>query len=352
MTALIRPRPAIERMPSEFGIREGRAKFLRLDYNENTIGCSPAVRRALARLTAERMATYPEYQATRKLLGKALRISPEQLVLCNGADESLRLVFDAFIDRGQSILLVDPTFVMYRVYAGLFEAKVISLRYHFSQGFPLAEVCRVLRRRQPRAFFLANPNNPTGTLLPAKTIRQILDAAPRTLVVVDEAYFDFCGVSVLPWIQQHRNLVVIRTFSKANGLAGLRLGCIFANRETARAFRKAQPPFPVNLAALVAGQAAVKDKGFVRGIVAEIVAARRELEAFFQRRNIPFWPSHTNFLLADFGPQAPKILRALERQGILLRDRTPDFGRPGWVRATIGSRAQTRRLMRALEELL
>lgn len=352
MTTRLRPRPAVERMPSEFGIREGRGKFLRLDYNENTIGCSPAVGRALARLTAEHIATYPEYHATRKVLAKSFRVSPEQLVLSNGADESLRLVFDAFVDRRESILLVDPTFVMYRVYAGLFEAKVLSLRYQFPDGFPLEEVCRILLKQRPRAFFLANPNNPTGTLLAPRTIRQILEAGRDTLVVVDEAYFDFCGVTVLPWINRHRNLVVVRTFSKANGLAGLRLGCLFAAQETARAFRKAQPPFPVNLAAIVAAQAAIKDKAFVRGIVTEVLAARRELEAFLQRHNIPFWPSATNFLLADFGPRAPKILKALERQGILLRDRTPDFGRPGWVRATVGSRTQTRRLMRALARLL
>ena len=352
MSAIVPPRPAIARMPSEFGIREGRGKFLRLDYNENTVGCSPAVRRALAKLTAEEIATYPEYGETRVRIARSLRVAPDELVLSNGADESLRLIFDAFVDRGQSILLADPTFTMYRVYAGLYEAKILAHRYDFVRGFPLQEMCATLRGKRPRVLFLANPNNPTGTLHSARAIRQLLEAGPRTLIVVDEAYFDFCGVTVLPWIRRYRNLAVVRTFSKANGLASLRLGCIFANRETALALRKAQPPFPVNRAALVAAEAAARETRFVRKFARGVIAQRQRVEKFFAARSIPFWPSHTNFLLADFGPRAPQMLKTLEAQRILLRDRTPDFGRPGWVRITIGSREQMTRLLGALARAL
>lgn len=351
MTVTIKPRPAIERMPSEFGIREGRASFLRLDYNENTVGCSFAVRKALARLTAAQIATYPEYGAAREKLARHFRVSANEVVLSNGADESLRLIFDAFLDRGKTILVVDPTFTMYRVYAGLYESQVISLRYDFKHGFPLEEACAVLREKRPRVFFLANPNNPTGTLISTESIGLLLEAGRETLVVVDEAYFDFCGVTVLPWIRRHQNLVVVRTFSKANGLAGLRLGCTFANASTALALRKAQPPFPVNTAALAAAEAAMRGKAHVRKFVREVLGARRELEKYLQDRGAPCWKSHTNFLLVDFGAAAPGLLRALERKGILLRDRTPDFQRPGWVRVTVGTRAQTRQLLRALREV-
>lgn len=352
MTEPIKPRPAIERMPSEFGIREGRGNFLRLDYNENTIGCSRAVQRALARLKPEFIAQYPEYGETRKRLAKFLRVDANQVVLSNGADESLRLIFDAFLDRGQTIFIVDPTFTMYRVYAGLYESRIISLRYHFTRGFPLDEACRTLREEKPRAFFLANPNNPTGTLLKIAEIETLLASAPETLVVVDEAYFDFCGVTVLPLLSRYANLVVIRTFSKANGLAALRLGLAIAHPQTALALRKAQPPFPVNSAAVIAAEAALKDTAYVRKIAREIASSRKLLEAFFREHAIPFWPSVANFLLADFGPRAPQILRTLEAKRILLRDRTPDFGRPGWVRITVGSRNQTQRLLRALKESL
>ncbi len=347
----LKPRPAAVAMPGEFGLREGRAGLLRLDYNENTVGCSPRVRRAVARMTREQFATYPEVGAARKRLAPHFRVHPEQVVLANGADEALRLVFDAFVERGDRILLVEPTFPMYRLYAQLFAARVTTLRYDSQMRFPLNTVLHALRAR-PRLFFLANPNNPTGTLVPRSTLRRILRAAPRTLVVVDEAYFEFCGVTVAPWIRRYGNLVVVRTFSKASGLAGLRLGVLLARREFAAALRKPQPPFPVNVAALAAAGAAIRDSAYIRRYVREITRARKEFSAALDRLGIPHWPSPANFLLADFGPRVAAILRALERRGILLRDRGPDFPRPGYVRITIGTRPQMRRLARALRNLV
>jgi histidinol-phosphate aminotransferase len=346
----IRPRSAAAALPGEFGLREGRAGLLRLDYNENTVGCSPRVRRAVARLTHEQLATYPEVGAARRKLAPHFGVHPDELVLANGADEVLRLVFDAFVERGERILLVEPTFPMYRLYAQLFAARVTTLGYDGEMRFPLDAVLLALRRR-PRVFFLANPNNPTGSLVPPAVLRQILRAAQQTLVVVDEAYFEFCGVTVLQWIRRYANLVVARTFSKACGLAGLRLGVLVARRELAAALRKPQPPFPINIAALVAAEAAVRDGAYVRRYVREITRARQEFSAALDRLGVRHWPSVANFLLADFGPRYADILRALEHRGILLRDRRPDFPRPGYVRITIGTRSQMRRLARELQHL-
>lgn len=350
LKAGIHPRRAVSRLPGEYGIREGRAGLLRLDYNENTVGCSPAVRRAVARMTRAQLATYPECAAAREKLAPYFRVRPDQMALTNGADEALRLVFDGFAERGDRILLVEPTFPMYRIYARLFAARTEALRYDAEMRFPLPEVLAALRSK-PRIFFLANPNNPTGTLLPREALAKILAAARHTLVVVDEAYFEFSGVTVLPWIRRYPHLVVVRTFSKAAGLAGLRLGVLLAHHATASALRKSQPPFPVNVAALAAAQAAIRDRGFVRRFVAEVAAARREFCAALTRLGVRHWPSRANFILADFGALAPRLLRAIERQGILLRDR-PDFPRPGYVRITIGTRAQMRRVARLLKKVL
>ncbi len=179
----------------------------------------------------------------------------------------------------------------------------------------------------------------------------MLDAAKRTLVVVDEAYAEFSGVTALGWIRRYPNLVVVRTFSKAAGLAGLRLGCLLANREFVATIRKAQAPFTVNSLAMIAAAAAIRDRAYIRRYAQEVRLARQELSRVLARLGVKTFPSGANFLLADFGSRAPALLRALERQGILLRDRTPDFGRVGYVRITLGTRAQTRRLIRALERL-
>lgn len=347
----IPPRRAILSMGAEHGLREGREGFLRLDCNENTVGCSPRVRQALARLTRQQVAMYPEYEAARRRLARHFGVQPAELTLSNGADESLRLIFDAFVERGDRILLVHPTFTMYYLYAALFAARIEKLHYDAQMRFPLEDVLGALRR-SPRVFFLANPNNPTGTLVSAAEIRRVLEAATRTLVVVDEAYFEFSGVTVLPWIRRFPQLVVVRTFSKAFGMAGLRLGCLMACRETTTAFRAAQPPFPVNTAALVAARAAVADARFAHTYVREVLRARRELENGLNRLGVRAFPSAGNFLLVDFGPQAPRILRALARRDILLRDRAPDFSRVGPVRITVGTRPQMARLLRELEAVL
>ena len=237
---------------------EGRWGKIRLDFNENTTGCSKVVLAALRRISGEKVAMYPEYQPTEKILGRYFGVKPGEIVLTNGGDDALRVFFDTFVEPGSHILTCEPTFPMYRYYAEIAGARVEALRYSREMEFPLAAVLKALRKK-PRVFFLANPNNPTGTLVDKSTIDKILKAALRTAVVLDEAYADFSGVTCVPWIRQHPNLFIAKTFSKAAGLAGLRLGAVIARRDSLAFVRRALPPFPVNAAALAAGVAAVRE---------------------------------------------------------------------------------------------
>ena len=195
----IQPRRAVLDMRPYHPPLEGRAGKMRLDFNENTLGCAPAVRRALRRLTADQVAIYPEYETVRRKLARFFRVQPAELLLTTGTDDALRLIVDTFIEPGRSVLLVEPTFAMYRFYAERAGARIVSLRYDQKMQFPLVSLLDVLRRRisRPDVFFLANPNNPTGTLVQPRELRQILEAAKRTMVVIDEAYFDYCGVTAL-----------------------------------------------------------------------------------------------------------------------------------------------------------
>jgi histidinol-phosphate aminotransferase len=338
------------RLPPYHKPEEGRAGMLRLDFNENTVGCPAGVRAALARISSEQVAMYPEYGAVRQRLARFFRVAPEEMLLTNGADDALRLVADVFLEKGRRALVVEPTFPMYGFYATLTGARLLRLRYDGEMTFPLAEVRRALAR-EPDVFFLANPNNPTGTLVAPQTLQAVLRAARRTLVVVDEAYWEFSGVTVLGWIRSYPNLVVVRTFSKAAGLAGLRLGCLFAHRELIATLQRAQSPFSVNSAALVAALAAAQDAAEIRRYVREVRAARSLLSATLRRMGVPTFPSSANFVLADFGRRAPVLLRSLRRRGILLRDRRNDFGRVGFVRITLGTRAQTRKLIAAIQDV-
>jgi histidinol-phosphate aminotransferase len=238
---------------------------------------------------------------------------------------------------------------MYRFFAEVAGARVETVRYDEAMRFPLEATLKALRRA-PRILFLANPNNPTGTLLEHAALSQILDAAPRTLVLVDEAYFEFAGLTLLPWIRRRTNLVVSRTFSKAAGLAALRLGALFAQASLADSMRRAFTPYPVNSAALVAAEAAMSDQKFLRNYVRQVRESRSELAQGLERLGVRVFPSTANFLLADFGKGASRMVRRLAARGILLRDRASDFGRDGFVRITAGTPAQTRTVLRAIEE--
>jgi histidinol-phosphate aminotransferase len=333
---------------------EGRAGKLRLDFNENTVGCSPAVLRALSRMTAKEMAIYPEYQVTTKRLAKFFCVRPAEMHLTNGIDDALHLIADTFINPGDSVLVVEPTFDMYRFFAQLAGARVVALRYDEEMRFPVEDAIRILRqpsKRCPRVLYIANPNNPTGTLVPGEELSRILLAASRTLVLVDEAYFDFAGLTILPWIRRYSNLLVARTFSKSAGLAALRVGCLFGKPEILAAMRRACTPYPVNSAALVAAVAAIGDPRFLRNYTREVLQSRAMLEKGLIRLGARVYPSSANFVLVDFGPVARRLVRSLERKGILVRGRR-DFPREGFVRISAGTRADTRKVLRAIEEIL
>jgi histidinol-phosphate aminotransferase len=240
---------------------------------------------------------------------------------------------------------------MYRFYSELATARVHALRYDSKLQFPMAPVLAALRSR-PRIFFLANPNNPTGNILRPAELLNILKAGARTLVVVDEAYFEFSGITILPWIRRYKNLVITRTFSKAAGLAGLRLGCVLAHRQVAEVFRKAQSPYSVTIAALVAARASTRDGAFLRRTLREFRRSQKELERGLTKLGIQFFSSAANFILINFGDRAKEIVAALARRGTLVRDRSSDFGGEGYVRITIGTLSQTRRVLRELRESL
>jgi histidinol-phosphate aminotransferase len=328
---------------------EGREGKVRLDFNENTAGCSPAVLRALRKMSAQQLAMYPEYQRKSERIARYFGVQAKELLLTNGGDDALRVFFDTFVDADSSVLICEPTFPMYRYYAEIAGAELIALRYGPEMELPLSEILAALEKK-PRVLFIANPNNPTGTLSQVDAIERILRAAPNTVVVVDEAYAEFSGVTLIRHIGKYPHLFIARTFSKAAGLAALRLGAVIANAESLAYVRRALPPFPVNLAALVAGEAAVHDGAAIRNYVRGILRTRGWFAGELQKLGVKTFPSAGNFLLANFGPRGPQLFQQLEREGILLRERTHDLG-PGFVRITMGTPSEMKLLLRKVKRL-
>ncbi len=347
----MKPRDAVVRMAEYRPPSSGREGRLRLDFNENTVGCSPRVAAALRRhITRDRLATYPEYESSRGRLAAAFGRAPEETLLTNGTDEAIQLALNTFVDAGQRVIISEPTFAMYRFYASLAGAEVVSVPCGDDLVFPIEAVRRAAREHGARAIFIANPNDPTGTAIEPEAIERLAAEFPETMVFADEAYFEFFGKTALPMVERRGNLLVSRTFSKVYGLAALRIGCLFAHRDSAACMRKAQSPYSVNAAAVAAALEAVCDREYVNKYVAAAGRSRALLVAELRRRGIEYVPTRANFILARFGARSGAVRDGLRERGILVRDRGPEIA--GAVRFTLGTTAQTRRLIQALGEIL
>ena len=346
---MIRPRVAVERLKKYRPPMEGRAGKLRLDFNENTVGCAPEVVRALRRaLTPEMLTRYPEYGESRETLARYFGVKPEEMLLTNGSDDAIKAICDAFVDRGDVLLVPAPTFPVYEFFHNVAGGAIERVRYDEHFRLPVERLVRAIDKKT-RWLALASPNNPTGTEISKPDLRALLEAASRVLVLVDEAYYDYSGWTVLPWIRKYENLLVTRTFSKAFGLAALRMGFVFGNPELVEVMHRAQNPFQVNSLALLAASTAISHEGYVKRYVAQIRANRDRVNRWLESRGIPYVRSSANFILTRVGERAPEIAQRLRAEGILVRDWSYDPHLEGYLRLTIGSRSQTRRLLEGLE---
>jgi len=345
-----KPREAIARMAPYKPPTGGRGGLLRLDFNENTIGPSPRVLERLREVTAgDFLTVYPEYEVARGKMATFFGVESDQIVFSDGTDEAIHLLLQAFVEPGEEVLIPWPTFPMYRFYAEAAGAEpVLVHRDPETLDFPTKAL---LDRIGPetKAILIANPNNPTGGAAEPEELERVLRAAPEAAVLVDEAYFEFHGETALGWLAHFDNLFVSRTFSKAWGLAGLRVGCLFSQAENAEWVRRGQSPYSLNSAGVECALAAIEDREYVESYVREVVAARAALEAALDELGVRRWSSDANFVLARFAD--PGLLcRALRERGVLVRDRTHEV--PGGVRLGVGTAEQTGRLIAALREVL
>lgn len=348
-----RVRRAIDAMQPYSPPTSGRAGMLRLDFNENTRGCSPQVIDALQQfVTADFLTVYPEYESARSVIAGFFGVSSDELTFSDGTDEAIHVLLQTFIEPGDEVLIPTPAFPMFKFYSQIADATPVVVPYPESDlSFPIEGLLAAITP-QTRAIIIANPNNPTGTVIDLATVERILQAAPGTVVLIDEAYFEFFGVTALKLLPRYSNLFVSRTFSKAYGLAGLRVGCLFSQSQNMAAIRKGQSPYSVSSVGIVAALAAIDDQDYLNAYVSEVVEARASLFATFEKLGIETFPSEANFILARFKDDDTALLvyDELKKKGILVRPRVKEIAR--CVRFTVGDREQTARLIAGLEEIL
>jgi L-threonine-O-3-phosphate decarboxylase len=322
-----------------------------LDFSSNTNpeGPSPAVPAALARVPLHR---FPDRDALalRTSLARLLELPVECLLAGNGASELLALVAQAYLRRGDRVLILAPTYAEYARAAELAGARVCCWHSRLEQGFAVvgSEVEQLLRQLRPRLVFVCNPNNPTGTVIALETLAGWIAAAPQTLLVVDESYHAFVEGLHSAMELKADNVVVVRSLTKDHALAGLRLGYAAGSPDVLRPLAHLQPPWSVNALAQAAGVAAVEDRTHLEQSLRRLRQAREELMAGLDRLGLEVLPSAAHYFLVRVGDGA-SLRRALLARGILVRDGA-SWGLPEWVRISTRRPHENARLLAALEE--
>jgi histidinol-phosphate aminotransferase len=331
----------------EYDIRQ--PGIINLASNENPYGPSPGALAAIRR-EAKLVERYPDpsYTTVRKAIAKFLRINRRCIILGNGSDELMELICKAFVAEGDRVLIPIPSFAFYEIVCEISGGIPRFFQLPDFEWDGLLEATDGVK-----LAFIGRPNNPTGTGPPIEMLEEL--ARRVKLLVVDEAYVEFSGSNALPLIRRRRNVILLRTFSKAFGLAGLRIGYAVGYPKVVGILNRLRAPFNINRLAQAAVIAALEDREYVRGVVQRTVKQRKWLTLRLKNLGLKVLPSDANFLMVDLSPwelSAPELCTILERKGILIRDLSGFRGAgESFVRITVGKPWQNRRLVEVLEEL-
>ncbi len=331
------------------------AEVFKLDWNEADTIPSPAVADAVQQLLRNPHSIHWYPEATSKELIAALAqysgLPAENVLITHGSDLAHELVATCFVRQGDKVLMVTPSYDNFRAAVEQRGAETVKFNYLGSSPFPVAEFEEALRKHTPRLAYIVNPNNPIGYTIGLDTLRELLECCSRlsTILIVDEAYFEFSCITAANLVTENSHIVVTRSFSKAFGLAGLRLGYLLAGRQITGVLSRANNPKSVTSFAKVGALAALRDLPYIHRYVDEVRQSRTEFERFFKRHGIKYYPSDSNFIL--FQCDDPKgLVRSLEERDIFVRERTSQFDGVGHVRISVGGKKSTEVAIRALAE--
>jgi histidinol-phosphate aminotransferase len=330
----VKPRKAVLEMPEYHPPLAGRTA-LRLDFNENTFGPSPRVMERLRAVTAEGLTKYPEREPVERTIAKHFGLETEQVLLTNGVDEGIHMMCCTFLGAEDEALIATPSFFMYDVNMQLMTPHLRKVQSDATLGFPFERFMAAITERT-KLIIVASPNNPTGAVVSREHLLAIAAAAPHAVLMVDEAYYHFDGASVMTDLATVSNLIVARTFSKAYGLANLRIGMLAGNAELLKYVRKVSSPYNVNGVALDCLSVAIEDEAYLAWYVEQVRAGRERMMGGLAELGVPYFPSAANFVLMKIGPKHKELVAAMRAHGVLLRDRSTDPGCDGFVRITIG----------------
>jgi len=347
------PGKPVEELERELGI----SNIIKLASNENPLG--PGAKAKQAILIASELSRYPDGNAhdLKKALAKRHSVNTDQITIGNGSNEILELITRAITGPQHEVIFSEHAFAVYPLVTQAVGAKAVVVPAK-NWGHDLSAMQAVINENS-RLMFVANPNNPTGTWLDTQTLRTLLESCPEHLVVVvDEAYFEYVGEDDYPnciqWLSEFPNLLVTRTFSKAFGLAGLRIGYGVSHRDIADLMNRVRQPFNVNSLALSAAEAALDDIDHLQQSISMNQAGMKQLTTAFDDMNLQYIPSVGNFICVDMESTAHtgmEIYNRLLHQGVIVRP-IDNYAMPNHLRITIGLEEENEKFIKALESVL
>lgn len=346
------PGKPVEEVERELGI----TGVIKLASNENPLGPSPFAIEAL-REAITRVNSYPDSNCfyLKKELAAHLGCREENLIIGNGSDELLKLIAETFLEPGDEVIFAHPSFSEYEFVSKIMEANCIAVPVREDFTHDLREMAGKIGPRT-KIVFVCNPNNPTGTIVTGNELRAFFaEISPDVLVVMDEAYYEYVTDPEYPnslqFIEEGKNVIVLRTFSKIYGLAGLRIGYGIARPEIIALINRVREPFNVNLLAQEAARASLRDQDHLRRSRELVLEGREHLYQAFNRLGLAYVPTQANFIFVNIFQDSRKVFAALLREGVIIR--TGDiFGYPTYIRVTIGTPEENQRFIASLEKVL
>jgi histidinol-phosphate aminotransferase len=345
------PGKSIEEVQKEFEAK----KWIKLASNENLLGPSPKAVAAI-RKELRNIYLYPEGPCTvlRQALARKFSLPERTVVISNGADNLILMIACAFVDEGDEVVMADPTFLVYTNVAQIMGGRPVKVRLKdFTHD--LDSMLKKVNRKT-KLVFICNPNNPTGTTITQESFGHFLSKLPkRVIVVLDEAYGDFVEDPFYPngldYVKKGRQVIVLRTFSKVYGLAGLRIGYALGREDLVDCLYQVRDPFPVHRLAQVAAMAALNDEDHAIKSIQLVYEGKKYLYKELDKMGLSYVPSQANFILINFEKDSEEVFQALLREGIIIRPGTI-WDYPTFARVTIGRTEDNQRFINALKKIL
>jgi len=340
----------IEEIKRQLGLRE----VIKLASNENPLGPSPKAVEAIKK-NLSTLNRYPDSNGfyLKRKIAKQLNLEPSNIVLGNGSDELIDIIIKAFVEEDERIITADFTFLEYRIISHVKNRIVVTVPLKYFK-YDLEAIKKRIDKKT-KVIFIANPNNPTGTYVTRREIGEFLSGLPEdVLLVLDEAYDAFIDVNDFPSSLQlirNNNVVVLKTFSKAYGLAGIRVGFAVTKPELAACMEIARQPFNVNSLAQVAAIAALDDKKFLKKTRQVVLEGKKYLYGALSNMGIAFVPSVSNFILIDVGRDGSALFKEMLKFGVIVRD-MKQYGLKNYIRVTIGTKKENERFIKVLKKIL